>query len=128
LAAHWGLSNYWLWYTSQPSKEINLRSTGSLLRWFSIATLLATATVILYELVSYSRARTQIPKGTTIAGLSVGGMTSQEASQLLLQVYNQPIEIRYNNDIFYITPSQVGFTPDIASMLAGVDVYQTQLP
>jgi hypothetical protein len=24
LAAHWGLSNYWLWYTSQPSKEIYL--------------------------------------------------------------------------------------------------------
>ncbi|HEY5119794.1 MAG TPA: serine hydrolase [Anaerolineales bacterium] len=105
-----------------------MRSTGSLLRWFSIATLLATATVILYELVSYSRARTQIPRGTTIAGLSVGGMTSQEASQLLLQVYNQPIEIRDNTDRFHITPSQVGFTPDIASMLAGVDVYQTQLP
>ena len=105
-----------------------MRSTGSLLRWFSIATLLATATVILYELVSYSRARTQIPRGITIAGLSVGGMTSQEASQLLLQVYDQPIEIRYGTDIFYITPPQVGFTPDIASMLAGVDVYQTQLP
>jgi hypothetical protein len=98
------------------------------LRWFSIATLLATATVVLYELVSYSRARTQIPQGTTIAGLSVGGMTSQEASQLLLQVYSQPVEIRYNTSIFFVAPSQVGFTPDIPSMLAGADVYQTQLP
>ena len=105
-----------------------MRSTGSLLRWFSIATLLATATVILYELVSYSRARTQIPPGITIAGLSVGGMTSQDASQLLLRVYSQPIEVHYNTDVFYLTPSQVGFTPDIASMLAGVNVYQTQLP
>jgi beta-lactamase class A len=105
-----------------------VRSTGSLLRWFSIATLLATATVILYELVSYSRARTQIPQGITIAGLSVGGMTSQEASQLLVQAYNQPIAIRYNQEVFFITPSQVGFTPDIAGMLAAVDVYQTQLP
>jgi beta-lactamase class A len=117
-----------LWYTSQPSTEASLRSTGSLLRWFSIATLLATATVILYELVSYSRARTEIPRGITIAGLSVGGMTSQEASQLLLQVYNQPIAVRYNTDVFYVSPSQVGFTPDIASMLAAVDAYQTQLP
>jgi beta-lactamase class A len=105
-----------------------MRSTGSLLRWFSIATLLATATVILYELVSYSRARTQIPRGITIAGLPVGGMTSQDASQLLLRVYNQPIEVRYNTDVFFITPSQVGFSPDIASMLAAADVYQTQLP
>ena len=88
-----------------------LRSTGSLLRWFSIATLLATATVILYELVSYSRARTQIPRGTTIAGLSVGGMTSQDASQLLLQVYNQPIEIRYSTDIFYHHTVTGGFYP-----------------
>jgi beta-lactamase class A len=98
------------------------------LRWFSIAALLATATVILYELISYSRARTQIPRGITIAGITVGGMTSPDASQLLLRVYSQPIEIHYNTDLFYISPSQVGFTPDIASMLAGVNVYQTQLP
>jgi beta-lactamase class A len=105
-----------------------LRSSGMLLRWFSIAIVLATATLILYELVSYSREQTLIPRGIAIAGLPVGGMTSQEASQALMQVYGQPIEVHYNENIFYILPSQVGFDIDIASMMAAVDAYQTQLP
>jgi beta-lactamase class A len=99
-----------------------------LVRWFSIAVMLATAGLILFELVSYSRDQTRIPRGITIAGLSLGGMTSQEAMQMLLQVYSQPVEVHYNESVFYIQPSQVGFTLDTASMLAAVDAYQTQLP
>lgn len=99
-----------------------------LFRWFSIATILATAALVLFELVSYSRAQTRIPRGITIAGLSLGGMTSQEAMQMLLQVYSQPVEVHYNESIFYLLPSQFGFTLDTASMLAAVDAYQTQLP
>jgi beta-lactamase class A len=105
-----------------------LRSSGMLFRWFSIATMLATAALVLFELVSYSRAQTRIPRGVTIAGLSLGGMTSQEAMQMLLQVYGQPVEVHYNDSVFYLMPSQVGFTLDTASMLAAVDAYQTQLP
>ena len=108
--------------------EVALRSTGMMFRWFSIATMLATATLVLFELVSYSRDQTRISRGITIAGLAVGGMTSQEASQMLLQVYNQPLEVHYNENVFYLSPSQVGFTLDVTSMLAAVDAYQTQLP
>jgi Beta-lactamase enzyme family len=105
-----------------------LRSTSSFLRWFSISALLATATLVLFELVSYSRARTQIPRGVNIAGLSVGGMTVQEASQTLMRAFNQPIETHYGDNIFYISPSQVGFSLDTASMLAAVDAYRITLP
>jgi beta-lactamase class A len=105
-----------------------LRSTGMLFRWFSIAVMLATATLILFELVSYSRDQTRIPRGITIAGLSAGGMTSQEAMQMLLQVFSQPIEVHYDQNVFYVLPSQVGFNLDTASMLAAVDAFQTQLP
>jgi beta-lactamase class A len=105
-----------------------VRSSGMLLRWFSIATMLATAALILFELVNYSRDQTRIPRGITIADLPVGGLTSQEALQILLQVYSQPIEVHYNEDVFYVLPSQVGFSLDTTSMLAAVDAYQTQLP
>lgn len=99
-----------------------------LVRWFSIAILLATAAMILFELVSYSRDQTRIPRGVTVAGLSLGGMTSQEAMQTLLQVYSQPIEAHYRESVFFIQPSQVGFLLNSTSMLAEVDRYQTQLP
>jgi beta-lactamase class A len=105
-----------------------VRSTGMLFRWFSIAIMLATAILVLFELVSYSREQTRIPRGVTIAGLSAGGLTSQEAMQMLLQVYSQPVEVHYNKSIFYILPSQVGFTLDTTSMLAAVDAYETLLP
>jgi beta-lactamase class A len=105
-----------------------LRSTGMLFRWFSIATMLATATLVLFELISYSRDQTRIPRGITIAGVPVGGMTSQEALQMLLQVYNQPVEVHYGENVFFLFPSQVGFTLNATSMLAAVDAYQTQLP
>ncbi|MBN2085185.1 MAG: serine hydrolase [Anaerolineales bacterium] len=105
-----------------------MRSTGMLFRWFSIAVMLATAGLVLFELVSYSREQTRIPRGVTIAGLPAGGMTSQEAMQMLLQVYSQPVEVRYNESVFYILPSQVGFSLDTTSMLAAVDAYETLLP
>ncbi len=105
-----------------------MRSTGMLFRWFSIAIMLATAALVLFQLVSYSREQTRIPRGVTIAGLSAGGMTSQEAMQMLLQVYSQPIEVHYNESVFYILPSQVGFNLDTSSMLAAADAYGTQLP
>jgi beta-lactamase class A len=109
-------------------REAALRSTGMMFRWFSIATILATATLVLFELVSYSRDQTLIPRGITIADIPVGGMTSQEALQMLLQVYNQPIEVHYGTNVFYLSPTQVGFALDATSMLAAVDAYQTQLP
>jgi beta-lactamase class A len=105
-----------------------VRSSGMLLRWFSIATILATAALVLFELVNYSRDQTRIPRGITIAELPVGGLSSQEALQMLLQVYGQPIEVQYNENVFYVQPSQVGFTLDTTSMLAAVDAYQNQLP
>jgi hypothetical protein len=117
-----------LWYTPGGFREVALRSPGMLFRWFSIAVMLATATLILFELVSYSREQTRIPRGISIAGLPASGMTSQEAMQMLLQVYSQPIEAHYNDNVFYVLPSQVGFSLDTTSMLAAVDAYQTQLP
>lgn len=105
-----------------------MRSTGSLLRWFSIGMVLAAAVLLLYELVAFSRERTLLPQGITINGLSVGGMTTAQASQLLIQVYNQPVEAKINESTVYLLPSQAGFTMNLDGMLAAADSYRTQTP
>lgn len=105
-----------------------MRSTGSLLRWFSIGMMLAAAVLLLYELVSYSRERSLLPQGTTIAGLPVGGMSLPQASQLLQQVYNQPLEARVNDSTFFVAPSQAGFALNLDSMLAAADANRAQIP
>jgi beta-lactamase class A len=105
-----------------------LRSTGSLLRWFSIGMILAAAVLLLFELVTYSRERALLPPGTIISGLPVGGMTLERASQTLVQVYNQPVEARLNDAIFLVAPSQAGFTLNLDSMLAAADAHRSQIP
>src|SRR5690606_25698376 len=58
-------------------------------------------------------------------GIPVDGLSPAEASQRLLQVYNSPIEINYNNAIFHIDPGAVGFTVDVETMLAAADLTRT---
>jgi beta-lactamase class A len=105
-----------------------VRSSGSFLRWFSIAILLVAVILILLEMVAYSRERTNIPRGISIGSIYVGGLSKEEASQLLLRVYSQPLEIHYQQNIFYLTPAQSGFTLDLDTMLAAVEPYQAERP
>jgi beta-lactamase class A len=90
--------------------------------------MLAAAILLLYELVAYSRERSLLPWGITINGVSLGGMTTAQASQLLIQVYNQPVEARLNESTLYLSPSQAGFSMDLDGMLAAADSYRSQVP
>jgi beta-lactamase class A len=105
-----------------------VRSTGSLLRWFSIGMILAATILLLYELVAYSRERTLLPRGITISGVSLGGMTTAQASQLLIQVFNQPVEARLGGSTLFLSPSQAGFSINLDGMLAAADSYRSQVP
>jgi beta-lactamase class A len=76
-------------------------------------------------LIGYSRQRNSYPRGMTIAGVPVGGVDPQIASERVLQVYSSPIEVRYDNAIIHIDPSLVGFDLDMDSMIAAADLQRT---
>lgn len=101
------------------------RNTNTILRGVSILFLLGAFTLTVVSLISYSRQRTGYPAGMVIAGVPVEGLSPAEASQRLLQVYNSPIEVNYNNAVFHIDPGAVGFTMDIETMLAAADLTRT---
>jgi beta-lactamase class A len=61
----------------------------------------------------------------TIAGVRVGGVDPQIASQRVLQVYSSPIEIQYGDAIIHVDPSVVGFELDMDSMIAAADLART---
>ncbi len=105
-----------------------MRSSGSWLRWLSIAALLAAAALTLLELAAYSRARANLPAQMAIAGVPVGNLSPAQAGQRLLEVYGSPIEIHYGNQVMYLSPSEFGFALDLESMLAGADLERTQDP
>ncbi len=100
------------------NSNIILRGTAILL--LSVALILA-----IISLIGYSRQRDYYPSGMTIAGVPVGGLAPQAASQRVLQVYNTPIEIQYNGGIVQVDPTIIGFQMDMDSMLAAADLART---
>lgn len=99
------------------------------LRWVSVAFLLIAVILTAYQLVRYSRIRSNFPPGMVIAGIPVGGLNTQQAAQRLLQVYTiVPVEIRYRDAVIQIKPTTVGFELDLEGMIAAADLERVQQP
>ena len=93
-----------LYFFSFIGGSVRNRSSIPVLRGVSIGLLSVALVLVVIGLIGYSRQRNNYPAGMTIAGVPVGGVTPQIASERVLQVYSSPIEISYNNSIIQIAP------------------------
>jgi len=80
------------------------------------------------SLVRYSRIRSSFPSGMAIAGVPVGGINPQQATNRLLQVYASAIELRSGETIIQIKPSSLGFELDLENMMAAADLERVAQP
>ena len=101
------------------------RTSVPILRGISIALLSIALVLGVVALIGYSRQRNNYPRGMKIAGVSVGGVDPQIASERVLQVYSSPIEVQYSESIIHVDPSVVGFELDMDSMIAAADLERT---
>ncbi|MGZ9233949.1 MAG: serine hydrolase [Anaerolineales bacterium] len=101
------------------------RSSIPILRGISIAILSIAIVLTVIALIGYSRQRNNYPRGMTIAGVPVGGVDPQIASERVLQVYSTPIEVQYGEAIIHVDPSVVGFELEMESMIAAADLART---
>ncbi|HEX2991751.1 MAG TPA: serine hydrolase [Anaerolineales bacterium] len=101
------------------------RSSIPILRGISITILSISIVLFIVSLIGYSRQRNNYPVGMTIAGVRVGGVDPQIASQRVLQVYSTPIEVQYGEAIIHVDPTVVGFELHIESMMAAADLART---
>lgn len=101
------------------------RSSIPILRGISIGILTIAIVLAVIALIGYSRQRNNYPRGMTIAGVPVGGVNPQIASERVLQVYSSPIEVQYGDAIIHVDPSVVGFELDMDSMMAAADLERT---
>jgi len=97
------------------------RNTSFFSRWFSLIFLMAAVVLTMVQLVGYSRQRSSYPPGMTIAGVPIGGLDPPGATQRLLQVYSNPVEIQYAGAVIHIDPNLVGFEMDLERMLTAAD-------
>lgn len=104
---------------------MNNRNTSLLTRAVS-ALLLSTAIIMtIIALTGYSKQRNSYPQGMTIAGVPVGGVDPQTASQRVLQVYSTPVQVQYGGSLIQIDPIIIGFQLDMDTMLAAADLSRT---
>jgi len=101
------------------------RTSVPILRGISIAILSIALVLAVVALIGYSRQRNSYPRGMKIAGVPVGGVNPQIASERVLQVYSSPIEVQYSESIIHVDPSTVGFELDMDSMIAAADLERT---
>lgn len=101
------------------------RRSIPILRGISIAILSIAIVLTIISLIGFSRQRNNYPAGMKIAGVSVGGVNPQVASERVLQVYSSPIEVQYGEAVIHIDPSVVGFELDLDSMIAAADLERT---
>lgn len=98
------------------------------IRWAAIFMLIMTFFLLTVELVRYSRVRASFPTGLKIAGVPVGGLTYAEASERLVQVYQAPIELLYEDARIQVRPATLGFQLKLDNMLAAADKQRTAEP
>jgi hypothetical protein len=75
--------------------------------------LLSGALFLLYRLFHYHQARAGFPFDTTIAGLDVGGLTADEAGQLLREQYLAPVAVYHGEERIELNPADVGFNLEV---------------
>jgi beta-lactamase class A len=90
----------------------------ALRRFLLIAVVLIGGTYLLYQGFLFWRAMDKFPPGTTVANVSVEGLTFDQARNRILETYMAPV-IVYNGDerATELLPANAGFTIDADTML-----------
>ncbi|MCA9936474.1 MAG: serine hydrolase [Ardenticatenaceae bacterium] len=102
-------------------------NTPGLGQWLTVSIMVAGAIFLVYKIYQYAGSRTYLPTGLTIAAVDVGGMTPEEASDILTNRYIEaPIVLYHGEDSFDVSPTEVEFTLDLETMLSEADFQRTQ--
>lgn len=100
----------------------------TLIRWIALALIIAGVILTIFQLAIYSRLRSTFTTGTTIGGVDVSNLSPDEAATRITQAYAIPIEMHYGEDIIQAKPAALGFSLDLAGMMAAADQARTSSP
>ncbi len=100
----------------------------TLIRWIALALIISAVLLVIFQLAIYSRMRSTFATGTTIGGVDVSGLTQDEAATRLTQAFSIPIEMHYGDDFIQAKPATLGFSLDLAAMMAAADQARVASP
>lgn len=94
-------------------------SFGTALKRLLFLILFGTAAAFLaYQFWGYRQERANFPAGTTIGGVAMDGLTSEEARERLEEKYLQPVVMFHRSDRIELDPAEVGFNVDLDAMMS----------
>ncbi len=86
---------------------------------------LASVLALVLQLVSYQRVRATFPSGMMIAGVPVVGLSLDQSAATLSQIYASPVELHFQDTLFFLEPAEISFRLGLEAMLARADTYRT---
>jgi beta-lactamase class A len=89
-----------------------------ILSLLSIAMIVVSAGLFIFELVNFSQQQGRLANGVSIAGISVGNKPLPEAAVDVQTAYANPVVLYYNDSPILLDPSAVGFRLNEDTMLA----------
>ncbi len=100
----------------------------TLIRWIALALIIASVLLIIFQMAVYSRLRSTFATGTTIADVDVSSLTPDQAATRLTQAYSIAIAMNYGEDTIQAKPASLGFSLDLAGMMAAADQARVASP
>ena len=107
---------------------MNTRSTPGMGQWLVVTIIVASVVFLLYKVYQYGSFRQYFPAGLTVAGVEVGGLTREQAADLLNDRYLEAEVILYHEDeSITIRPTEhARFQIDVETMLNQADYQRAQ--
>ncbi|MBN1565306.1 MAG: serine hydrolase [Anaerolineae bacterium] len=98
-----------------------------ILEILSALMLLMAIVLSMFELVTYSNQKDDLPTDLTVAGVAVGGLSESDAQARWERVYiEQPVQLVYDGNPIDLYPSEIGFRVNSEAMLAEARQQTTQ--
>ncbi len=98
------------------------QNTIAILSWISLGLIFIAFMLAGFQLIRYSQMRSNYPLDLTIGDIPVGGLNSTQAAERLIRAYGIPIELVYGDSVIQVSPSSIGFSLNLETMLAAADI------
>lgn len=103
------------------------RSSPGLGQWITVSVIVLGVILLLYKVYQYGSFRRYLPAGLEVGGVNVGGLSLEEAGEVLTDRYiNAPLVIYHQGEPIPINPTDVEFTLDLETMLSQADYQRSQ--
>ena len=98
------------------------QNTIAILSWISLGLIFLAVMLTGFQLIRYSQMRSNYPLDLTIGDIPVGGLNSTQAAERLIRAYGIPIEMVYGDSVIQVSPTSIGFSLNLETMLAAADI------